>query len=260
MIRKVGIYWSVVFLAVLVATFRIGLSSQYGAAALRSYIYDDGFYYLEIAENIVQGHGSTFDEVSSTNGYQPLWMLILLPIASLTSHLPTDASTLLFLLWNLAFYSMIALVACNMIRKRWGQAAAMIAVLMLAFSKFASILSGGVEAPLLAIGLLTVYITYEVISEETSGSTPFLAFGMSSAIVVLTRLDHVFFVLPFFCVLTWRMLHGHLRIRQFVLTTLPGVVLVGAYFSLNQYLFGHVFPISGANKVSAFLSLEKTLW
>ncbi|HID08358.1 MAG TPA: hypothetical protein EYP10_14555, partial [Armatimonadetes bacterium] len=41
---------------------------------------DDVFYYLKTAMNIAQGHGSTFDGVNRTNGYHPLWMLLLVPI------------------------------------------------------------------------------------------------------------------------------------------------------------------------------------
>lgn len=40
------------------------------------FIYDDMFYYLRVAEFIAQGQGSTFDGISSTNGYHPVWMLI----------------------------------------------------------------------------------------------------------------------------------------------------------------------------------------
>ncbi len=46
---------------------------------------DDAFYYYEIASNIVAGYGSTFDQTAPTNGYHPLWMLILLPVFWLQS-------------------------------------------------------------------------------------------------------------------------------------------------------------------------------
>lgn len=41
---------------------------------------DDAFYYLQIARNIVGGHGVTFDGVEWTNGFHPLWMALLLPV------------------------------------------------------------------------------------------------------------------------------------------------------------------------------------
>ncbi|RME22092.1 MAG: hypothetical protein D6798_16635, partial [Deltaproteobacteria bacterium] len=39
-------------------------------------LWDDSFYYLEIARNIAAGRGSTFDGLQPTNGYHPLWMAI----------------------------------------------------------------------------------------------------------------------------------------------------------------------------------------
>lgn len=43
---------------------------------------DDAFYYLATARHIVAGDGSTFDGMHSTNGYHPLWMALLLPLAA----------------------------------------------------------------------------------------------------------------------------------------------------------------------------------
>lgn len=39
------------------------------------------FYYLKVAEYIASGAGSTFDGVSPTNGYHPLWMLLCVLLA-----------------------------------------------------------------------------------------------------------------------------------------------------------------------------------
>jgi len=38
--------------------------------------FDDAYYYLGIARNLVDGHGSTFDQINLTNGYHPLWLLV----------------------------------------------------------------------------------------------------------------------------------------------------------------------------------------
>ena len=44
---------------------------------------DDAYYYFKVAQNISEGHGSTFDGINRTNGYHPLWMLICIPIFAL---------------------------------------------------------------------------------------------------------------------------------------------------------------------------------
>jgi hypothetical protein len=42
-----------------------------------TYVQDDFFYYLKIAQNLARGSGSTFNGLVSTNGYHPLWMFFL---------------------------------------------------------------------------------------------------------------------------------------------------------------------------------------
>ncbi len=44
---------------------------------------DDAYYYFKVAQNISEGHGSTFDGINPTNGYHPLWTLVCVPIFAL---------------------------------------------------------------------------------------------------------------------------------------------------------------------------------
>ena len=44
---------------------------------------DDVYYYFVIAKNIINGYGSSYDGISLTNGYHPLWMMAILPIFAL---------------------------------------------------------------------------------------------------------------------------------------------------------------------------------
>ena len=51
--------------------------------SLRWFTRDDAYYYFKVAQNISEGHGSTFDGINKTNGYHPLWMVICIPIFAL---------------------------------------------------------------------------------------------------------------------------------------------------------------------------------
>lgn len=42
-----------------------------------AYYQDDFFYYLQVARNLAEHHVSTFDGTTVTNGYHPLWLLVL---------------------------------------------------------------------------------------------------------------------------------------------------------------------------------------
>lgn len=41
---------------------------------------DDGFYYLQVARHLARGDGFTFDGVHETNGFHPLWQMLLVPL------------------------------------------------------------------------------------------------------------------------------------------------------------------------------------
>ena len=47
---------------------------------IRDVIYDDAFYYFQIARNLAEGKFSTFDGgITRTNGYHPLWLFLVTP-------------------------------------------------------------------------------------------------------------------------------------------------------------------------------------
>ncbi|MCU0612230.1 MAG: hypothetical protein MUE60_10625, partial [Candidatus Eisenbacteria bacterium] len=48
---------------------------------IRDYLtIDDTFLYLQIARNVALGKGPTFDGIHLTNGFQPLWLLAVVPL------------------------------------------------------------------------------------------------------------------------------------------------------------------------------------
>ncbi|MBM4043131.1 MAG: hypothetical protein FJ290_31970, partial [Planctomycetes bacterium] len=49
--------------------------------ALVRVVPDDAYYYFKVARNVVAGQGATFDGIHPTNGYHPLWMGMLVPVA-----------------------------------------------------------------------------------------------------------------------------------------------------------------------------------
>src|SRR5271170_6615130 len=76
-----------VHLCVLIGTRASGLRD------IVEFIFDDGYYYLRIAANVADLGRSTFDGITATNGYQPLWLLTLSGLAKLVG---TDARTFFF--------------------------------------------------------------------------------------------------------------------------------------------------------------------
>ncbi len=46
----------------------------------KSLLCDDAYYYFTIASNLASGLGPTFDGLTATNGFHPLWQVLLIPI------------------------------------------------------------------------------------------------------------------------------------------------------------------------------------
>ena len=87
-----GLLIFISFLTIILVLTRYGLK-----------LIDDGYYYLQIAYNLSQGRGFSFDGINLTNGFQPLWQLILVPIywfitdKSTAAYAVTILQTLFFL-------------------------------------------------------------------------------------------------------------------------------------------------------------------
>ena len=71
-------FWALVGLT---AATRLAVAFADHRSLINSEIYsDDAFYYLKIAQNVAAGRGLTFDGISVTNGFHPLYLGLLLPL------------------------------------------------------------------------------------------------------------------------------------------------------------------------------------
>jgi len=61
----------------------------FATLARNGFLYDDSFYAFQIARNIANGVGATFDGTTLTNGFQPLYVFMLVPIFAVFGSEPT---------------------------------------------------------------------------------------------------------------------------------------------------------------------------
>ena len=71
------------FFAVIAFTLIVPFFSSLSWTTL---VQDDFFYYLVVAQNVVHGHGSTFNGIVATNGYQPLWFACIVAFSFFTTN------------------------------------------------------------------------------------------------------------------------------------------------------------------------------
>jgi hypothetical protein len=223
--------------------------------AILGLLSDDAFYYLQIARNITEGHGPTFDRIAPTNGFHPLWMGSVVLLSWCTradSHL--TALAVLALNGLLAATTLVLLD--RLVQRFIAPGLGLVAVAICLLPNVLWALLNGLETGLLvfsATALLWFCYANRIHEVGASGPAGF-AFGTLLGAVALSRLDAVFLlaaaaILNGICALLER---APAR-RWFSRATAVGLgfaLLFGPYVAWNLWAFGHLMPISGAVKSS----------
>jgi hypothetical protein len=208
---------------------------------------DDAFYYFEIARNVAAGEGFTFDTINSTNGFQVLWLLLLVPVAMVVD----DPDRFVTVVWWLqvllgAVTASLAFVLARTLGPRtrtWIPTAIVMAAL-----PFLPLWNGGMvnglETPAFTVAVLASLLLLQRFLQDPAPKTAWpLAVGLT--LTFLGRLDGLLLVVLVAVLITARRV-GTWADRARVLA-LPAVVAV-AYFAVNLVAFGSLSPVSGATK------------
>jgi hypothetical protein len=208
---------------------------------------DDFFYYVEIAVRIAHGQGSTFDGITSTNGYHPLWMLCLLVGIGLCGSGPP-----LFVGVGIlaAIGGVLTLLIATRLSRRLLADSGNLSVFVGAYTAavYWREASHGMEI-LLTVPLLLCLISDALAAEDVPPPTA-ASFrqGLLAAVLVLSRLDSILFV-ALFVLARACMRPGSIRARWHGIGPwLLGFTPVFAYLIFNLSEFGRFLPISGAAK------------
>ena len=230
-VRREAAYFTVAITAAfLISTYNI-----------HPFFSDDTYFYIEIAENIYKGAGSTFNGIIPTNGYHPLWALIL---SAFGGWLSSEAGTLLFvrglsyLLYVCAVYLIYEYV------RRSGEPLFVSIALFPITLLLASTGATGSEAFLSFLSIALVLLLF-LWQNEDGGWRQHATFGAALGIMMLARLDNVFLA-GFVCLLSLRSVGITVVARYILFASL----LVLPYLAHNFVQFGHITPISGSLKSS----------
>jgi len=229
-------------------------------AAVLGLLSDDAFYYVKIAHSIGTGHGSSFDGLSTTNGYHPLWMLCMVGIQGNGLYAPLVASMLLS-----ALVCGATLVVLQRAVERWaapgfGALALAVCLTPLLFGA----MSNGLETGILLCAI-AVFVwcsqRYELLAPGAGARARF-GLGLLLGLLFLCRLDSAFVVLAAGVLVLASDLVARLPLSTLVprLSALVAGVLLLAlpFFAWNYASFGHLSPISGVVK-STFPALRPDL-
>ena len=210
---------------------------------------DDALFYNLLAENILAGRGSTVDGLAQSNGYHPLWLVILtvvealpgpaLPVELVLITLLNVASSWLLYVWLAPFSS---------------RPAAFIVALLATFEQsLFQVIWRGMETSLVVLVLLWLLLLLRE-GPPVAGTPIGHRRKLSIALVLLffSRLDGGLF----WCALALMTLATGDRnppsvlgrARDLLVLFLPIALLASVYLAFNYWWFDTAMPISGRVK------------
>ena len=204
---------------------------------------DDAFYYLEIAKNIVAGRGSTFNGITETNGYQPLWLLW---ITMWTSLSPVWGPLIGIVIAILCGFFVIFSVTTHYCSRAGIRPITRVAIASWAIAICADLFYDGMETIVTVPGIFLLGL---LLSDRHSYNrkSAFLTGGLAS-IVLLSRLDALLFIFTLFVFLAIARRRKLIQHKEGLLWLGMGLLPVAGYLVSNKVHFGAWLPISATAK------------
>lgn len=240
----------------------LGYVTRHDVAELgaRYQIIDDAYYYLEIADNLRRGCGASFDCRHPTNGYHPLWLLLLTGLSAL--H-PSQGDGQVWLMQGLGIALFLAAAVLTTLLARRMMPEARVApfvpaALLAANPSLFYVAINGLETPAAFLALALLAFACHAALLPPSGVHPSwraaLAVAAAGGLAFLARLDYAIVAAGALGALLLADIARTRRpaARSVVAVALVGLV-VGAYLMLNLALFDAALPVSGSIKQTPFL-------
>ena len=243
----------------LVLLFHLAVAWQdFATLARDGFLYDDSFYAFEIARNIAQGRGITFDGIHSTTGFQPLYVFMLVPAYAL---FPGDPVTPIYI--ALSLLAICATAATWLVYRIAGRyvsaVAAACAAAVWTFSPIVARQSAnGLETAVAAL-LVALSAWYYLARVRQPGDPPafrLFVLGLILGLAVLARIDSLLLVMVI--MLDRLLVYGRSSVspsRALAVLIIPlGVlVLYGPWLLVNIAESGS--PLQDSGTATRFLSL-----
>lgn len=240
---------NIVFIVVIGCALRGALALLPLPFLLARVVPDDTFYYLTIARNVAETGQFSFDNLSATNGFHPLWQLALVPIALLKLSPELSLRIVLILL---AVLEGVTIVCTYRIIERLGGSdrAACAGAALYALSSIVLTQAGGANGMETAMAsMLLALFLLGVATQNGERNTPvsILKLGSLAALLVLCRLDMAIPVAGILAGLAWLKRVEPGRAGRVVVAGLVPAAVISGMLALNQLQFGDPSPVSAVS-------------
>ena len=217
-------------------------------------VIDDAMYYLKLAQNFSELHKFTYDGVTLTNGFHPLWQIVLLPVYMLI-HDPSFAVTAVF--WLVFAICCLSLLILYDIGRRLEFTLAglftgtfILFTNLVSFTLMYSLLESAIT---LFAYLLCIRYSLEAGETKYSDFKPAFLMGLFMGFCCLARIDSFLLPVAFGITLTYRVLRRRISLPAFFKCcagSLIGVSIVFLpYLLINYAVFGRLMTVSAWRKL-----------
>jgi hypothetical protein len=210
-----------------------------------NFAHDDSFFYLKIAKNFSEGLGLTFDGLSKTNGFHPLYMTIISLWFSLMRFLSITSPESLFrsvCILHLFLIHLILLVAYNLFIKEEN-----------GFSKFFIFLISGVcfifmvdfglESHISCL-LFIIYLYNKF--RKPQEKQILLINSLMISLLFLARTDYLWSLIPFLLIADIISSDKIIKRQALIFNITLLTFTVFSYYSVNFFIYGNIQSVSSA--------------
>jgi hypothetical protein len=179
---------------------------------------DDAFYAFEIARNIAHGLGSTFDGINATDGYHPLWILVLVPAfkwfstGGMLDLAPVRVALALSVAMNAATALFVARILARFSQSRWIRVYGMVVWMLNPFLLYETL--NGLETSL-ALLLFAIFFLLALRIEEGKAIGGYWLIGIAGGFMILARLDMIMY---FAALIIWMFVREGMRVEKKAVT------------------------------------------
>jgi hypothetical protein len=219
--------------------------------------YNDAFYYFTIAENFNHTGIFTFDGINPTNGFHPLWQMIVTIVFSVTSNHNDQVLIILILCLALTIFANL-FIYLSTYKLTKSKLLSFVTVLPgyfyllfgLAVGKHYSIIStlNGMETSLsLLLFSIVVYQLVRLSDNKEYSNFQLFSISLLLSLLVMSRLDEIFIVIPVFLFIFFNSSKPN---KITILTKFLGIpiLIVSGYLVYNIFTIGMMLPVSGMQK------------
>lgn len=213
---------------------------------------DDAFYYFQVARNLADGKFSTFDGgITRTNGYHPVWMLLLTPFYWIFDPETALFGIKAFEIMLVAVGVALIVLAARLAHLPWFL---LFAALPMLYRAPSQALMVGMEAAN-ALFMLGLFFLVLILFARNPAQNKW-SLGITVFVLPWVRLEYIAISLAAttaLCFIEWsrkeKPLVGSLSAllgSSRFLPLLASVCGILAYFAYNGFVFGGIVPVSGA--------------